>query len=438
MSTTGGRRTRAIVLVDGEHHPGVVHDAVEALSAQHEIAALVFCGGSEKVGQATLADAERVYGYDLTFGDDPEAALQSAIAGHRADLVIDLADEPIVPLSAKLRLAALAMAAGLAYEAPGMRLDPIEMRELEFAGPKIAVIGTAKRTGKTAICGHLAGLIASAGGAPAIVSMGRGGPPTPQLAHPHTGLDELLALARSGVHAASDYLEDAVLAGVPTVGCRRVGGGPGGQSGPTNFVEGAVLAAGIPGVDFLLFEGSGATVPPVTADITICVTASAEQSSTLAGPLRLALADLVLVHADEPGALDAARRWTRGEVVPFSLIPGPAGDIPAEARVAFFSTGLGEPEGVEAVVTSRNLARRAELEADLNRAAAAGCTHYLTELKAAAIDLVAERAQREGAEVVFVRNRPVTSDADLDEILLTMHERANNLVVARAGGGGDA
>ena len=37
--------------------------------------------------------------------------------------------------------------------------------------------------------------------------------------------DELLVRARAGQHAASDYLEDAVLAGVPTVGARRCGGG---------------------------------------------------------------------------------------------------------------------------------------------------------------------------------------------------------------------
>ena len=55
--------------------------------------------------------------------------------------------------------------------------------------------------------------------------MGRGGPREPQLARAGTSLDELRAIAARGPHAASDYLEDAALAGVPTVGCRRVGGG---------------------------------------------------------------------------------------------------------------------------------------------------------------------------------------------------------------------
>ena len=42
---------------------------------------------------------------------------------------------------------------------------------------------------------------------------------------------------------------------------------------------------------------------------------------------------------------------------------------------------------------------------------------YLTELKAAAIDTVAVHARRVGARVVFVRNRVVSDDADLDDAL---------------------
>ena len=65
-------------------------------------------------------------------------------------------------------------------------------------------------------------------------------------------------------------------------------------------------------------------------------------------------------------------------------------------------------------MTSRNLARRGELAADLARAEAEGCDVYLTELKAAAIDTVAAHARRAGARVVFVRNRVVADGVDLD------------------------
>ncbi|MGH2907365.1 MAG: hypothetical protein ACRDKI_11445 [Solirubrobacterales bacterium] len=417
-------RQRAIVLIDGEHHPAAVGDALQDLSVDRDIVAVVFCGGSEKVAAPALADPDQHYGYPVIQGADAMAALQDALAGSEAEVVIDLADEPVVAVDQKLRLASLALAAGLSYEAPGMYLEPEKKQPNGFAGPSISVIGTGKRTGKTAVCGHLASLLVARGASPAIVSMGRGGPGVPQLADPQTGLDELRALARRGVHAASDYLEDAVLAGVPAIGCRRVGGGPAGASAFTNFPEGLELAKSLQGVDTLLFEGSGATLPPVLADRTICIVGSAEQADQLAGPLRLVESDLALVPAGDAAAIAVAKRWAGGEVSEFSLVPTAAEPLPDDAKVAFFSTAAYPLSGCEPVISSANLARRDALELDLEAAREAGCTHYVTELKAAAIDLVALTAERDGAEVVFVRNRPVAPDADLDEILLTVYDQA--------------
>jgi predicted GTPase len=73
-------------------------------------------------------------------------------------------------------------------------------------------------------------------------------------------------------------------------------------------------------------------------------------------------------------------------------------------------------------VASDNLARRAALAADVDRAAGEGCDVWLTELKAAAIDTVARRALDEGARVVFVRNRPVGDG--LDDALVELHRDA--------------
>jgi cyclic 2,3-diphosphoglycerate synthetase len=92
--------------------------------------------------------------------------------------------------------------------------------------------------------------------------------------------------------------------------------------------------------------------------------------------------------------------------------------------VAFFTTGAPPTGAFDPHVASTALARRGELEHDLDRAAAAGCDIYLTELKAAAIDTVAERAEREGARVIFLRNRPVALDGDLDAELLDLHDHA--------------
>ena len=55
---------------------------------------------------------------------------------------------------------------------------------------------------------------------------------------------------------------------------------------------------------------------------------------------------------------------------------------------------------------------------------AEGCDVYLTELKAAAIDTVATRAREEGARVIFLRNRPVGIDADLDAALMGLYADA--------------
>ena len=88
--------------------------------------------------------------------------------------------------------------------------------------------------------------------------------------------------------------------------------------------------------------------------------------------------------------------------------------------MALFTTGAPAVEGVDPVVTSTNLARRSALADDLERAEAEGCDVYLTELKAAAIDTVARRARDRGAELVFVRNRPVGVEADLDAALLAL------------------
>ena len=387
-----------IALVDGEHHPAAVREALDRL----ELAGVVFCGGEEKLPPGPLEDH-----YGRPVEADPEAALARLAPGART--VVDLSDEPVLDTGRRLRLAALALHLGLVYEAPGMRLTPPRYERVEFAGPKLAVIGTGKRTGKTAVAGHWARLLGQAGCEPVVVCMGRGGPGEPRIARAETGLDDLLAIAERGEHAASDYLEDAVLAGVTTVGCRRVGGGPAGEPEESNVPAGAALAASLePGA--ILFEGSGASIPPVEVDATVCVAGAGAGDPFR--EYRLLRAELVLAA----GGVDVA------DAIPFALRAEPVEPLPDGARVALFTTGPARPEGVEPVVSSGNLARRAALAEDLERAAAEDCDVYLTELKAAAIDTVALRARELGARVVFLRNRPVALDRDLDEALVKLYE----------------
>jgi cyclic 2,3-diphosphoglycerate synthase len=386
-----------IALIDGEHHPGAVRDALSRLERERRLVGVVFCGGEEKLPDKPL---EQLYGRPVE--EAPQDALRRL--ADRADAVVDLADEPVLPPSEKLRLAALALHLGLRYEAPGLALDPPRYEPVDFTGPTLAVIATGKRTGKTALACHLAGLLVE--GHPLIVCMGRGGPARPVVAEPDTTLEDLIALAESGAHAASDYLEDAVLAGVPTVGCRRVGGGLAGAPFESNVPEGAALAASLaPGC--IIFEGSGSCVPPVQVDRTVCIVGPGA-AQPLSG-YSLLRADLVVAHRDAvapPGAL------------PFELRPEPAEPLPEGARVALFTTGAETCERVDPLVVSTNLARRSALAADVDRAVAERCQIWLTELKAAAIDTVAARARDEGARVVFVRNRPVGDG--LDEALVTL------------------
>jgi cyclic 2,3-diphosphoglycerate synthase len=404
------QRAPVLVLVDGEHHPAAVRDALARLHAERGVAGVAFCGGEEKVRREVLERPEEHYGFPLQM--DVEEALRRT----DAQAVVDLADEPVLPAAAKLRLAALALHLGLAYEMPGTVLEPPAYERLGFDGPKLAVIGTGKRTGKTAVAGHWAGLLRDRGASPVIVSMGRGGPAEPQLAGADTGLPELLAIAADGRHAASDYLEDAVLAGVPTVGCRRVGGGLVGEPYESNVAEGARLAARQdPGA--IIFEGSGSCIPPVAVDATVCVVGRGADIAGI-GRYHLLRSRLALLM-DDRTADDLPC-----PALHCTLVTEPAEQPPSDARVALFTTGAPSSDGVDPLVTSTALARRGELERDLDRAVAERCDVYLVELKAAAIDTVAVRADREGASVIFLRNRPLALDGDLDAELLRLHDRA--------------
>ncbi len=219
-----------IALVDGEHHPAAVRAVLDEVERERGLAGVIFCGGEEKLGPGSLDEH-----YGRPVETELEEGLRRLAGGPAAPVVVlDLADEPVLGAGAKLHAAALALALGLAYETPGARLAPPRYEPLDYPGPVLAVIATGKRTGKTAVAGHWSALLRERGVDPVIVCMGRGGPSAPQLAEPDIGLGELIAIAQAGGHAASDYLEDAVIAGVRSVGCRRVGGGFTGQPARSN------------------------------------------------------------------------------------------------------------------------------------------------------------------------------------------------------------
>jgi predicted GTPase len=81
---------------------------------------------------------------------------------------------------------------------------------------------------------------------------------------------------------------------------------------------------------------------------------------------------------------------------------------------------------VEVDYYSPNLASRQALARDVEQAARQGCDLFITELKGAAVDTVAEHAERSGTELVFLRNRPTSleGEPELDTELLGLFEQA--------------
>ncbi len=412
---------RALALVDGEHYPPVVRDAIAELP--YDVVGAVLVGGTEK-----LRGGEE---YGVPLFDD----VRIALAQLKPALVVDLSDEPVLGPVERFRLASTVLAEGVPYVGADFRLDPPPFHA--YPGRSLAIFGTGKRVGKTAVTGHVARLAARHASV-VVVAMGRGGPPEPETITVPPTVDALVELSRSGRHAASDHLETAALAGVETIGCRRCGGGLAGAVYASNVAEGARMAAEL-GRELAIFDGSGAALPPVATDRRIAVVGGHQEPHVVAGYLnayRLLLADLVLVTMAEPGTgwervRDVVVETVRPgvEVVPTVLRPNPAQDI-AGRSTAYFTAAppvahatavahLSDAFGANVVHVSGNLADRTALRAELPSVEA---DVYLVELKAAAIDVVAEHALARGAEVVLAANDVISNSTDrvLDESLLQL------------------
>jgi len=345
---------KALAIVDGEHYPDVVRAALDELP--YEFVAVRLVGGTDKLRGAPD------YGVPIV-EDVPDV-----------DVAIDLTDERRPELIADV------LAAGISVVRADFRFDPPPLHAFEL--PSIAVIGTGKRVGKTAVTAHVARLLARDRRV-VCVAMGRGGPAEPELVTTPPTIDDLVARSRAGQHAASDFLELAVLTGVPTIGCRRAGGGIAGAPFVSNVVEGARLAASLE-PDVVVFDGSGAAVPPIATTARILVGRE---------PFRERISDVVLDRLE--------------------LLLAPT--EPLEGRVAVFTAGPAATVHLDADVVhvSHNLARRDLLREELAHIAA---DTYLVELKAAAIDVVAEHALQHGVRVVLAGN-DVAAEG-LDEAIL--------------------
>jgi cyclic 2,3-diphosphoglycerate synthetase len=374
---------RAIAIIDGEHYAPVVRDALAALP--YDFVGALLVGGTEK----------------LRGGEGYGVPLVSSLDELEADVVVDLSDEPVLPPAERFRLASRALVLGLTYVGADFHFEPPRLEPFDL--PSLSVIGTGKRVGKTAVTAHVARLLAG-DRTVVVVAMGRGGPAQPELVETAPTVDDLLALSRSGRHAASDHLEAAALAGVVTIGCRRAGGGLAGTVSYSNVAAGAELARSLE-PDVVVFDGSGAAIPPVATSARILVTTAGHDLDAYLNPYRVAISDLVVGVGD-----------VRGADVNVGLRLRPMQPLGGR-RTAVFTTGAAPVEHLDAelVHVSRNLANREALRAELPGIDA---EVFVVELKAAAIDVVAEEAAARGAELVLAAN-DVSGDG-LDDAILDL------------------
>ena len=82
---------RAVAIVDGEHYPPVVRDAIAELA--DDVVAAVLVGGTEKLRGG------------LDYGVPLSASVEEAIAAYAPEVVVDLSDEPVLGPVERMSLA---------------------------------------------------------------------------------------------------------------------------------------------------------------------------------------------------------------------------------------------------------------------------------------------------------------------------------------------
>lgn len=432
--------------MDGEHYPPVIKAALQEVASRHQLAAAVFIGGKEKI-----AEREELFdlGVPLVAETDAFAAVRKAIEEFQPDLLVDLSDEPVVDYVRRLAFANVALGYGISYVGADFRFDPVPFAEI-VTKPSLSIIGTGKRVGKTAVSAFLAREIKEkANLSLCVVAMGRGGPEEPEILwgeEIELTPQALLEASRQGKHAASDYYEDALMSRITTIGCRRCGGGLAGAPFISNVEAGAHLANTLD-VDLVIFEGSGAALPPVKTDSRVAVVGGGQPEEFISGyfgPYRLKESELVvLTGCEEPLAtsskIDQLHRAVReinreAKVVHTIFRPQPLKALTGK-RVFLATTA---PEAIREITASyleeefkcqmvgitNSLADRQRLRQELGKVRGKYDV-LLTELKAAAVDVATQVGLEEGAEVVYADNVPVTvgGDGDLSELALELVRR---------------
>lgn len=418
---------RLVALIDGEHYPGINLAAVEKLKKifTGSFVGIIFLGGTEKLISGNL---EEFYGHKVIKIGDLEKDFIFALKSLKPDFVYDLSDEPVVNYLSRMKIASYCLSCRCTYLGPDFYFEH-EQPVYSFTKPSILIIGTGKRIGKTAVSSYLAGLLSEKKKV-CILAMGRGGPAKPQLikgSEISITPEYLLDISRKGLHASSDYIEDALFSGVDTIGCRRCGGGFGGKFFLSNIRQGISLCEKT-NPDIILVEGSGASVPPVTTDYCICMIGADQSWESIVGYLgiyRILKSDIVfLTMCEQPLADNAKIDFLAGQIrkanpeagiIKSIFRPKPLHPLNGRRVFVVLTAKSMAEENIKRYLEkeynctiariSFNLSNREKLYEELSK-----FTCYdmlLTELKAASVDMVTEFAFRHGKEINYMNNIPL-------------------------------
>ncbi|MDD2643524.1 MAG: 2,3-diphosphoglycerate synthetase [Methanobacteriaceae archaeon] len=427
---------KMVCLVDGEHYLPVTKSAIDTLNnLEHiDVVAVIFIGGTEKLKTDNADLYSEMMGLPVHFGENkseiPYNLITEIIRKYHADSVMDLSDEPVLDYTKRFNIASRILAEGIPYEGPDFKFEPITQYEV-CEKPCLKILGTGKRIGKTAVSGYLSRLIDKLGYEPCVVAMGRGGPEEPEVVHGDTfeiTPEFLIEQSEKGVHAASDHWEDALMSRILTIGCRRCGGGMAGEVFLTNMKKGAQIANSVEN-KFVIFEGSGAAIPPIKTNKNIVLIGANQPLMNIKnffGPFRINLADLIiLTMCEEPMASHDKIKEIENfisEINPNSKIistvfrPKPLGDIKGK-KVLFATTAPSSVKDVlvsylekeyscEVVATTPYLSNRPLLQKDIQKNIN-NVDVMLTELKAAAVDVATKDSLDAGLEVIYCDNIPL-------------------------------
>ncbi|MCD4669582.1 MAG: 2,3-diphosphoglycerate synthetase [Actinomycetia bacterium] len=429
------RSKKIIALIDGDHFPEVTGDAVRLLKSYFTgtFSGIIFLGGTEKF---ILDDLEGYFKEKVYIINDLDSDFCSALKYFKPDIAYDLSDEPIVDYKVRMKIASFCMANECSYMGPDFLFN-WEKRNISISKKTLSIIGTGKRIGKTAISSYIAKILSGENIKVSIVAMGRGGPKKPLLIRGNEidiTAEYLLELNSRGLHASSDYIEDALLSKITTIGCRRCGGGFAGKIFMTNLEEGIRIAEKLDS-ELVIIEGSGASIPGIDTDSTICVIGAFQDWDSLIGYLgiyRIMLADMIiLTMCEEPLAdrskIEALESNIRkynpdADIIRTVFRPKPLSSIrgkkiflgmTADRKIEHnIRDHLEGKYGCRIIRASFNLSKRDILIKELN--GSPDFDMILTELKAAAVDVLTEYASQNKKGISYIDNIPVIIDKNRD------------------------